>query len=43
MSRQRELMSESFHSLAQPIAVLRATVELGLRKNLSAARLASGP
>ena len=35
MSRQRELMSESFHSLAQPIAVLRATVELGLRKNLS--------
>jgi K+-sensing histidine kinase KdpD len=36
MNRQREFMSESFHTLAQPITALRATVELGLRKNLSA-------
>jgi hypothetical protein len=36
MNRQREFMSEAFHTLAQPITALRATVELGLRKSLSA-------
>jgi signal transduction histidine kinase len=35
MNPQREFMSETFHTLAQPITALRATVELGLRKNLS--------
>ena len=33
MNGQREFMSETFHTLAQPITALRATVELGLRKN----------
>jgi len=30
MNLQSEFMSEAFHTLAQPIAALRATVELGL-------------
>jgi len=30
MNHQSEFMSEAFHALAQPIAALRATVELGL-------------
>lgn len=30
MNPQSEFMSEAFHTLAQPIAALRATVELGL-------------
>lgn len=32
MNSQQEFMSETFHTLAQPITALRATVELGLRK-----------
>lgn len=35
MNRQREFMSETFHALAQPITALRATIELGLRKDAS--------
>ena len=35
MNPQREFMSETFHTLAQPIMALRATVELGLLKNAS--------
>jgi signal transduction histidine kinase len=32
MREQREFISETFHALAQPITLLRATVELGLLK-----------
>lgn len=35
MNPQREFMSETFHTLAQPIMALRATVELGVLKNAS--------
>ncbi len=31
MSPESEFISEAFHTIAQPIAALRATVELGLR------------
>jgi len=30
MNQQREFMSETFHTLSQPITALRATIELGL-------------
>jgi hypothetical protein len=33
MNPEREFMSETFHTLAQPITALRAAVELGLRKD----------
>lgn len=35
MNGQREFMSETFHTLAQPITALRAMVEIGLRKEPS--------
>ena len=33
MNPQSEFLSETFHALSQPIAALRVTVELGLRKD----------
>ena len=33
MTPQSEFISETFHTLAQPIAALRVTVELGLRED----------
>jgi signal transduction histidine kinase len=36
MNQQHELTSDGFHALAQPIMALRATVELGVREELSA-------
>ncbi len=35
MNPQSEFISEAFHTIAQPIAALRATVELGLREDAS--------
>jgi signal transduction histidine kinase len=37
MNPQQEFMDETFHMLAQPITVLRATLELGLGQELSGA------
>ncbi len=36
MSQESEFISETFHMLAQPVTALRATVELGLNKELDA-------